>query len=341
MINKYWKISLSITTVILLIIIGLFALGILPPNQDADINENKILTEVAQISTNGETMKVQIYNSIAFVIDTQDDNPGGLMALDISDPLAPTIIGSYYESGLPVKFAIQGDYAYVANRFNGLEILDISDLEHITRVYHHRSGEVIYDIKVKNNLAFVGGEDPGLEILDISDPMNPVQISTAGLDGWGINIEIMDDILIVEDRWLGTAIETYDVSDAANPIYLDEYKLQNVDFFNMHVNGNNLYVADHGTSGDWFIFDLETPTTITQVGRFDSGGTAYGSWVENDIAYIADYSKGLLIVDISDPTNPVLLESHLDGGAGQDVVVSGGYIYFADRHDGLEILQYA
>ena len=89
-----------------------------------------------------------------------------------------------------------------------------------------------------------------------------------------------------------------------------------------------------------YIFDLETPSAFKLIGQFDSGGTVWGSWVENDIAYIADYSKGLLIVDISDPNNPVLLESHFDGGAGQDVVVSGGYIYFADRHDGLEILQY-
>ncbi|MHA2247368.1 MAG: hypothetical protein ACXADY_20645, partial [Candidatus Hodarchaeales archaeon] len=65
-----------------------------------------------------------------------------------------------------------------------------------------------------------------------------------------------------------------------------------------------------------------------------------GWCVEGTIVYVADYDKGLLVVDISDPSNPDLLARFDDGRAGEDVQVVGDYIYVADRHDGLEILQY-
>jgi hypothetical protein len=300
------------------------------------------LTEIAQISTNGETMKIQVHNDVAFAIDTADNNPGGLVAINISDPHNPTIIGSYYDAGMPIEFAIQGDIAYIANMFDGLEVLDISDLSSINRIGHYRPGETVYDVKVNGDLVFLGGKTRGLEIVNVSDPTLPVMVSSTSLSGWGIKLEIVNEVCYITDHLsYYTNIEAYDVSTPLTPQYLGGYQVNNVDFFNMHISGDVLYIADHGSTGDVFILDIEDPSAIEEIARFDTGGTAYGMDIQGDIAYFTDYEMGLFLVNITDLSNPVQLENHNEGGAGQDVCVVGEFIYFANRHGGLEILQYS
>lgn len=321
---------------IILIVVGLFAFNFI------NLNQNRgTLTEVGQILTNGECMKVEIHDNVAFIVDTTDDNPGGLMLIDVSDPTTPTLLGSYYESGMIMDFTIKGDIAYCANRFDGLEILNISDFENIRRIGHYSPGRTIYDVMVKGDLAYVGAADTGFKILNISDPTAPFRISSTQLDGNSLHVFIDENICYITDHLTDyTNIEAYNISNPESPEKLAEIQLNNVDFFGLHVSGDYLYTADHGSSGDLFILDISDPTTITVVGRFDSGGSTYGMWVEGTIVYVTDYDLGLLVVDISDPSNPDLLARFDDGGAGEDVQVVGDYIYVADRHDGLEILQY-
>jgi len=197
-------------------------------------------------------------------------------------------------------------------------------------------------LDVAGDLVFLGGASRGLEIVDVSDPTNPVMVSSTSLSGLGITLELVDDVCYITDHDSSyTSIEAYDVSNPVSPQYLGGYLVYNVDFFNLHISDNVLYASDHGSSGDVFILDIENPSAIEKLAQFDTGGTAYGTYVQDSIAYFTDYDKGLLLVDISDLNNPVLIESHDDGGAGQGVFVVGEFIYFANRNDGLEILRYS
>lgn len=297
----------------------------------------KALVKVSSIQTNGETMRVEIIGNIAYIIDTFDDKPGGLVAIDISNPENPKYIGNYYDIGLPMEVKIKNNYAYIANRFNGLEIIDITDPADMKRIYHYKPEEPLLDVLILDQMAIISGDNIGVEILDISTPSNPSLISTPSMNGIGIKLAISSNYLIVEDRYMGTEIKSFDITDPKNPIIVDKYSSQGMDFFEMESNGEYLYVSDHGESGDWFIFKISSGLFELQ-SRFDSGGTSYGAYIEGDTAYLSDYEKGLLVLDISDKSHVTLLYNHFDGGKGQDVYCKGEYIFFADREDGLEIL---
>lgn len=73
------------------------------------------------------------------------------------------------------------------------------------------------------------------------------------------------------------------------------------------------------------------------LGSYDTPGWAYSVTVEGTTAYVADYSAGLQILDVSDPASPVLLATDTYSYWARDVVVAGGIAYVA-AENGLKIV---
>ena len=53
---------------------------------------------------------------------------------------------------------------------------------------------------------------------------------------------------------------------------------------------------------------------------------------------MADYRRGLQIIDISNPANPILAASHDTPSFANSVSISGSYAYVADFYSGLQII---
>ena len=54
-------------------------------------------TELGQIYSGGEVADVEIEGDIAYIVDKADNNPGGLIIVNVSNPASPYILGSYYQ----------------------------------------------------------------------------------------------------------------------------------------------------------------------------------------------------------------------------------------------------
>ncbi|REJ39306.1 MAG: DUF4347 domain-containing protein, partial [Microcystis aeruginosa TA09] len=78
--------------------------------------------------------------------------------------------------------------------------------------------------------------------------------------------------------------------------------------------------------------------TLSLVGNYDTPGNAYGVYVVGNYAYVADFSLGLQIIDISTPTNPTLIGNYDTSGFAMDVQIVGNYAYLADGFAGLTII---
>ncbi|MBT7082323.1 MAG: hypothetical protein HN929_12835, partial [Chloroflexi bacterium] len=81
---------------------------------------------------------------------------------------------------------------------------------------------------------------------------------------------------------------------------------------------------------------------ITQVGNFSSAGDTWDVMLSADgnTAYVSDGSYGLKIMDVSDPSNPLLKGSLDTAGSVRAVALSadGNTAYVADRYSGLQIV---
>jgi len=74
------------------------------------------------------------------------------------------------------------------------------------------------------------------------------------------------------------------------------------------------------------------------VGSYDTPDCAAKVFVAGNYAYVADWTSGLQIIDISTPAVPTLAGSYNTPGKAVDVVVSGNYAYVADDTSGMAII---
>ena len=74
------------------------------------------------------------------------------------------------------------------------------------------------------------------------------------------------------------------------------------------------------------------------VGNWKTPSYAEDVAVDGTHAYLADYTAGLQIIDISNPANPRQVGVNKTGGATWSVAVSGQYAYVADNYTGLNVI---
>jgi hypothetical protein len=80
------------------------------------------------------------------------------------------------------------------------------------------------------------------------------------------------------------------------------------------------------------------PFVPTIVGTCDTPNYAFDVTVSGDHAFVADYSSGLQVIDISDPTNPTLAGTCDTPGDASGVTISGDHAFVADCYSGLQVI---
>lgn len=105
----------------------------------------------------------------------------GLLAINISDPSAPTIVGQLVlhdvGSASPSrakKVAVSGSYAYVMA--DELHIVDISDPTNLTLETTYEIDIWDDDVSLSGDFAMVVGSTAGILVLNVSDPSDPWEV---------------------------------------------------------------------------------------------------------------------------------------------------------------------
>ena len=270
-------------------------------------------------------------------------NWDALQVVDVSDPTTPRVIG---EVGLPhawvTDLAMSDGYAYVGHA-EGLQIIDVSSPTSpagvgLVEIPHVRK------VAVSGHRAYVL-HDRTLSIVDVSDPANPVRIGF--LDRlWGTRGLAASGDYAYLATYVGNqpSLRVIDVSTPENPteaavITFPErgWPAVGVDENPVAVSGDLAFLLFVSYAGDpalFFVVDISTPTDPIKLGYLSTHtGVA---WVGNMVVsgeFV--YAGDGVIVDVSDPANPV--EGGRLGEVGA-VAVSGRYAYQAVDFQGLRVL---
>jgi len=188
--------------------------------------------------------------------------------------------------------------------------------------------------KVVGNYAFLGGMEEGLVILDVSDPYDirfvshyvpdinfpsvPAPTSTVP-NARGMWVE-GDLVYLAYDRG---AFRIIDVSDVFNPVQLSQFVNPSLDavaakaYNNVEVRGTHAFIPVDYCGLD--VVDISDPNAPISAGWFDPWGCTFFNWLggeghSNELEFVNDsilFMTGghhdLMAINVSDPTNPVLV----------------------------------
>ncbi len=185
-------------------------------------------------------------------------------------------------------------------------------------------------VRVQGNYAFVTGGDQYLTIVDITQPDSPFVAATCQRSGdpWGL--EAIDGYLLVADGLLG--LQLIDIAEPLQPELAGEFD----GFLNEHDVRAPKNIACLINCKDMYTVDISEPSSPIEIGNIHINSLdCNGIYVEGNYAYVLAYYEGnLVIVDVSDATNPVIRGIYgglrLHDRSSQDLFVRNDYAYIPE-----------
>ncbi len=249
-----------------------------------DINNPLLLST---FNSDGSALSVKVVDSLAYLADMT----GGINILSIKDLNNIYSINKITLPGQALWLDIVGNVMYVANNTYGVRIFDISDrLNPVEKNRIQTTGLALF-VKVYDNFLFVAEGNMGVSVYNISDPFNPIKVVVYDTPGSAVKFTKVNNTLFIADKTLGC--EIVDISDLQNISILAN--ITNIGKANsLNVLGNYLYVAceDRGVK----IYDITDLTNPKLKGYYLLNMYTVDLVVKDDLIFLADQSKGLVIL---------------------------------------------
>lgn len=200
-------------------------------------------------------------------------------------------------------------------------------------------GGVSYAVDAQGNYAYLG-VGPRLYVLDISNASAPkLTGQTPVMPGVVRNV-----IAAGQYAYVATGkgyVRVIDIADPAKPVEMASF-VENSYAQGLALDGNYLYIADNAFG--LRVVDISDPLHPKKVGEVKTPGAFSSVTIYGKRAYLAGstYGQGLVVIDVSNPANPVQTSSisisDSQGSVIYSVKVSGNYAYIAAGNPGLIII---
>jgi len=185
-----------------------------------------------------------------------------------------------------------------------------------------------YDVVVDNGYAYVADGAFGLKILDLGSPEDPDLVGTYATSGSARGVKVVGDYAYVSD--LETGLFILDVSDPSDPQLISSLATSAM---KVDVEGDYAYVAAY-TNG-LQIASIASPASPVWVGQFITVGLeAYDVKVNGSTAYLGA-DGGVARINVSNRTNPQLVNSHISGNDGKAIELISGNVITAVKPFGV------
>lgn len=315
----------------------------------------------------GSTGRIYLYNDYIFV----NEQGKGIHVVNNSNPEEP-VVESFINLPGNYNMSVKGDIMF-ADSYMDMVAIDISDLNNIdivdrieniftsfnqngTEFYDPELGVVVDWTEVKTievsqedfmgnapsyyhfgnrRFAFMGRAD---EAAFASQAMIAPSGNTTGIGGSMARFTISDDHLYSVDN---SRLYVFDITTLENPVALSNSEI-GWGIETIFPYEDKLFI---GSQRGMYIYDISNPTAPLRLSLFEHVQSCDPVVVQDTIAYVTlrggatcrnDWTNQLDVIDISDPTQPTLLASHMmqnPHGLGID----GNTIFICEGEFGLKI----
>ena len=218
-------------------------------------------------------------------------------------------IKTFHTPGEARDIFIEGDYCYVADGESGLQIIDVTKIEDSYIIGNCDTNGKASSICLQNNFVYIANWEKGIQIIDVSDKENPYISGSYNVSGIRLtSISIEEEYVYVtyskyneDDKFIGSGIEIIDISNRKKPLRAAIYD----------ITGRANKVIAHGN----YLF------------------VTYNNHDKNYKLLEA----GMLIIDISNPIQPVMIGKCNTDGVTFNLFIQDNYAYIASEN-GLNII---
>ncbi|MGB5106439.1 MAG: choice-of-anchor B family protein [Candidatus Zixiibacteriota bacterium] len=265
----------------------------------------------------------------------------------------PTLFGN--RDAKEVK--IYRHWAIIVKENEPLQIFDIANVASPVQVATiNPIGGGSHNCWVEGNYLYVVGNHGvgGLEIWNITNPANPGPRVGQYNTYYYHDIDIRNDTLFAAAIY-GQGIDVLDISNKANPTFITNFNYPGSGAHNIEISpdGHYAYVGDEiGTSGQWTrvfdISDIDNIQMLSQIVVHPSAST-HNSYYKDGYLYIAHYTEGVRIWDVTNPVSPFEVahnDTYPGGGFGYAGVWNvypyfpSGKIIASDMQTGLYVMEW-
>jgi hypothetical protein len=266
---------------------------------------------------------LEVTDTHAFISRQRDDdvakiqNPYRVAIYDLTEPSIPMRIGT--ATGVwsypPNDFVVHDEYLYTDTGI----VHWPTDTHPVQQLYLRHDG-VVLDETLYGII-----DTHGFHVYDLSDPGQPESVGVYGEEqSLSTLVQGGDDLFVCSSG----VLNSYDVTDARVPVLGGTSPLA------MPVDrgvsdGEYLYMVGAAGLSIHSLADPSQPVFVASYEQADCHDVA----CSGNILYIAAGQKGLLVLDVTEPTAPALRGSIYVGSDAQRVVVSHGLVYFLGKHD--------
>jgi hypothetical protein len=284
---------------------------------------------ISSIDTPGCANSIIVRDGLAYIADHSNS---GLQIINVSDPYNPFITGSFATPDQAFGVAVSGGYAYVTY-FTGMQVIDINNPSHPTLAASMNTPGDAQKIVIKGNIAYIAAYMFGLEIVDISDPLHPVIISSTP-DNSASNVAVDGERVYLSNENAGVSV--VDVSDPLHPKAIN--KIYSPYANDIMVSDGIAYIADEVEG--LVIVDIDHINPLSFTGTVSMSSLPSSIAVNDGLALITtlDYPCLLEIVDVQNPTFPIILSSLDIPGTAAKVAYNNEVAYVAAFSEGLQIV---
>jgi|GEM_PF-2008553 len=232
---------------------------------------------------------VDVDGSLAYV-----DALGTFTVLDVSNPSAPTVVGSVASGtfGAASDIVASGDLVFVSYEFDGLYVFDVSNPAAPTLLDSYPSSNAL-DVDVSGATVFLADVNAGLRIISAANP------SALTLQATYAATNLRAVVVSGKHAFVGSSLGGITVLDVGNPslpVVVGNYAFgQSIQ--HMAVSGNILLAAGSQTAQ---VIDIVDPANPVLRSSYAPGGTHinYDIAAYGNMAYLAEWfspSEGQLL----------------------------------------------
>ncbi len=260
----------------------------------------------------------------------------GLEIFDISILSSPFKVSSFNPTDIFYDFTMKDEFGYIAAYDMGVHIVNLTLKDSPTLLTTYIDPGIINDkpvsVSISEDILYYF-DNVYLRAMNVSNPILPIKIDE-------LNTGYFSNGIITNDQSAFLLLENFglEILNISNPTNLttinsiffggfteDVLVSNDIAFVaNQHAGLSILNVSDHSNPFEISIIDHDTLDDVKCL------------YLQKNLLYVGNFLE-LVIINVTDITNPIILSRTSIQGICEDIIVSGNVTFIASRVKGLEI----